>query len=117
MKKITRNELKNKPVIKVGYCGAYYLLKGLERIGYMSGIYGWNCDVYDAGAVYIVTGYRFYGLRGYYAASYVLDTCEKNAKRIFEAGSKNGADVSEYIAFFRRTFVNTHVALIEADLI
>lgn len=117
MKKITRNELTDKPVVKIGYCAAYYLLKGLERIGYMSGVYGWNCDVYDAGKVYIITGYRFYGVRGYYADSYILDTCERNAKRVFEAGYNAGKDVSEYIEFFRNTFINTHAALIDADLL
>ena len=58
MKKISRNELKNKPVIKVGYCAAQNMLAYSERIGYMSGAYGWNCDVYDFGTAYILTGYR-----------------------------------------------------------
>ena len=64
MKKMTRNNLTNKPVIKIGYCDAQFMLKGLDRIGYMTGVYGWNCDVYDAGAAYIVTGYRFPGVSG-----------------------------------------------------
>lgn len=58
IKKITRNELKNKPVIKIGYCAAQNMLAYSERIGYMSGVYGWNCDVYDFDGAYILTGYR-----------------------------------------------------------
>ena len=64
MKKMTRKNLTDKPVIKIGYCAAYNMLRGLDRIGYMTGVYGWNCDVFDAGAAYIVTGYRFPGVSG-----------------------------------------------------
>ena len=44
--------------IAVSYCGAWHLLYGLSPIHYNAGVYGWNCDIYDAGAAYIVTGYR-----------------------------------------------------------
>lgn len=51
----------NANIIRVGYCELYYLLKGIERIGYTSGAYGWNADVYEANNVVIVTGYRPFG--------------------------------------------------------
>ena len=82
MKKLTRNNLNNKPVIKVGYCDACYLLRGLDRVGYMSGVYGWNADVYDTGAAYIVTGYRFTGLNGVYADAVTVRQYNEDAEMI-----------------------------------
>lgn len=82
MKKITRSQLVNKPIIKIGYCSATNLLKGLNRIGYMSGVYGWNCDVYDCDNAYILTGYRFYGISGKYADFEFLEFCENIAKNL-----------------------------------
>ena len=48
-------------VICVGYCELDYLLSNQEPIAYNSGVYGWNCDVYDINGVAIVTGYRPWG--------------------------------------------------------
>lgn len=50
-----------KNVIKIGYCHAQYLLKGLEPIAYTKGTYGWNADIYHFNQYYIVTGYRPFG--------------------------------------------------------
>lgn len=58
MRKITRSQLTDKPIIKISYCAAHSMLAYSERIGYMSGIYGWNCDVYEFENAYILTGYR-----------------------------------------------------------
>lgn len=49
-------------IISIGYCDAYYLLRGQERVGYTCGVYGWNADVYVVdGNTCIVTGYRPFG--------------------------------------------------------
>lgn len=48
-------------VFSVGYCGAYYLLKGVEPFAYNCGVYGWNCDYYYVNGVCICTGYRPHG--------------------------------------------------------
>ncbi|WP_143739604.1 hypothetical protein [Alloscardovia omnicolens] len=51
-------------IIKVGYCELQYTLKALdmERVGYTSGINGWNCDVFrlESGLA-LTTGYRPFG--------------------------------------------------------
>lgn len=56
--KITKSDLRGRVVIRAGYCAAYYLTRGLERLGYNSGVYGWNYDAFDLGGVILVTGYR-----------------------------------------------------------
>lgn len=48
-------------IISVGYCDLWYLLKGLDRMGYTCGVYGWNADIYKIDNVAIVTGYRPFG--------------------------------------------------------
>ena len=48
-------------VICIGYCQAQYLLNGKNPIAYNSGVYGWNCDIYDINGVAIVTGYNPFG--------------------------------------------------------
>lgn len=58
--RMTRNEVKRhaEHVYRIGYCGASDLLRFLDPVGYMAGVYGWNADVYRIGTTYIVTGYR-----------------------------------------------------------
>lgn len=49
-------------VICVGYCDIQHLLRGKERIGYTSGVYGWNADIYNIdNKTAICTGYRPFG--------------------------------------------------------
>ena len=115
--RMTRKDLTGKPVIKIGYCGAHYLLRGLQPVGYMCGVYGWNCDVYDAGAAWIVTGYRFYGVRGVYADPYLLDTAEINCERVYNAAYAANDDASEYIAYYRGLFIRVMLIFIENELI
>ena len=61
--KTTRKQINQnyRRVICIGYCDAQYLLNGKNPIAYNSGVYGWNCDVYDIKGVAIVTGYRPWG--------------------------------------------------------
>lgn len=49
-------------IYSVGYCGACYLLRGLDRFAYNSGVYGWNCDYYAIDGLCICTGYRPHGI-------------------------------------------------------
>ena len=73
--KITRSMLSDKPVIKIGYCAAQSLLSLSNRIGYMAGVYGWNCDVYEFNQAYMITGYRFAvkGIDVDYATVYIFE--------------------------------------------
>ena len=54
--KAIRNNYNN--VIRIGYCDAVDLLAFRRPVAYNSGVYGWNCDLYDFGDVAICTGYR-----------------------------------------------------------
>ena len=48
----------------VGYCELAYLLRYERPIGYTSGVYGWNADIYYLGSqTVLVTGYRPFGKR------------------------------------------------------
>lgn len=61
MANFTRKDLYNLGgrVYYVGYCDAQYLLKGCDKIGSNSGVYGWNFSVYKpAHDIVINTGYR-----------------------------------------------------------
>lgn len=54
--KLTRNQIKNlTPLLQVG-SGVTHLLRGLEPLGYNSGFYGWNWDLYNVYDVFICAG-------------------------------------------------------------
>ena len=61
MKKITRNEINKENMVVIGYCQAqtvlYLFCEGC-KVGYNSGEYGWNYDLYRVNGVDIVTGYN-----------------------------------------------------------
>lgn len=95
--RVTRNMLTDKPVLKIGYCAAHYLLSDLQRVGYMSGVYGWNCDVYDVEGVYILTGYRF-SVSGKYVNHDILEGLEKSAEAAFRASWNNPEGFEAYKA-------------------
>lgn len=68
-KKITQADVKrmHDHVFRCGAEEMHNLLRYHERIGYTSGIYGWNADIYSVysekyGRVAIVTGYRCFGM-------------------------------------------------------
>lgn len=70
--KLTRKDISDKPVIKISYCAAQSMLNLFDRIGYMSGVYGWNCDVYEFDEAYIITGYRM-PVKGYHEIRHITD--------------------------------------------
>ena len=58
-KKDIRRIAGGRPILSADYLVSCYLKeKGFSPIGYNSGAYGWNYDVYEAGGVVIVAGYR-----------------------------------------------------------
>ena len=61
MRKVTRNEINKNRMVALGYCQCQTILNLFAykyKVGYNSGIYGWNCDLYTIGDIDIVTGYR-----------------------------------------------------------
>lgn len=81
MYKLTNKALKSsfQKVIRVGYCGAENLLRGVHPFAYNTGIYGWNWSVYYIGdGVVVCTGYR--NLIGNILAKDV-DLLEEEAKK------------------------------------
>jgi hypothetical protein len=49
-------------VLKVGYCGLQFLLKGKSPVAYTCGADGWHSDIYEFGRVAICTGYQPFGV-------------------------------------------------------
>lgn len=61
MKKVTRNDINKENMIALGYCQCQTILNAFAydyKVGYNSGIYGWNYDLYRIHGVDIVTGYN-----------------------------------------------------------
>ena len=84
---MTKRELLNgfSKVLRIGYCDLQDLTKYCKRIGYNSGVYGWNWDAfilnYD---IAICTGYR--GMTG----DNIPAECEKEIKeKIAEIEKEN----------------------------
>lgn len=79
---MTRKEIINNfnKVYSVGYCDMQYLLRYQNRIGYNTGIYGWNFDVYVVDGIAICTGYR--NTPGQRIDYDILKKYEKRAEKI-----------------------------------
>ena len=61
MRKVTRNEINKNNMVALGYCQCQTILNlfGYDyKIGYNSGIYGWNYDMYRIRGFDIITGYN-----------------------------------------------------------
>ncbi len=88
--KMTRNEIRKEfnKIIEVGYCDLYYTLREYKKIGYNSGVYGWNYDVYmiDYNTC-VLTGYR--GYCGNIKPDYkTIDKYNKLEKKYVENGKR-----------------------------
>lgn len=60
-KKITRNDIDQNNMVVLGYCQAQTTLNKFAynyKVGYNSGVYGWNYDLYHINGVDIITGYN-----------------------------------------------------------
>lgn len=55
---IRETQKTGQPTVRVGYCDLQDALRGIDPDFYTSGIYGWNCDVYNIAGLTICTGYR-----------------------------------------------------------
>ena len=61
MKRITRNQINKNNMVTLSYCQCQTILSlfGYDcKIGYNSGIYGWNYDLYRICGADVVTGYN-----------------------------------------------------------
>ena len=61
LRKITRSEINKENMVAIGYCQCQTILDMFAynyKIGYNSGIYGWNYDLYRINGVDIITGYN-----------------------------------------------------------
>ena len=61
MRKVKRTEINKSNMVALGYCQCQTVLNlfgGDYKIGYNSGVYGWNYDLYRIGGVDVVTGYN-----------------------------------------------------------
>lgn len=101
----TCKQVREVNAIKIGYCGAWYLLRGLEPVGYTAGVYGWNEDIYYVGNnTYIATGYRPHGTRK--VPYELLESYEKQAKAICE-GTEDYDDKIAKIEEIRKEFLKS----------
>lgn len=81
------------PTVRVGYCGAQWLLSYLTPAFYTAGVYGWNCDVYTVAGLTICTGYR--GMVGEPA---VLTADYERRARAAAGEDERNAILAEWIA-------------------
>ena len=61
MKKVTRNEINKENMVTLGYCQCQTVLNLFAydyKIGYNSGMCGWNYDLYRIKGIDVVTGYN-----------------------------------------------------------
>lgn len=61
LKKITRNNINKDNMVALSYCQCQTILNMFAydyKIGYNSGLNGWNYDLYRVNSVDIVTGYN-----------------------------------------------------------
>lgn len=59
--KITRKDINKENMVALSYCQCQTILNifgNKYKIGYNSGIYGWNYDVYRINNIDIITGYN-----------------------------------------------------------
>lgn len=92
MKLIKKEVLNNYECYRVGYCELQYLLYYAKAIGYTSGVYGWNADIYLFDNLAIVTGYRPFGQQ---INSELVKKYEEKARKIV-----HNYDVS-YVSYYK----------------
>lgn len=99
--KTTRKTIKegSRVIISIGYCNAYYLLKGLAPFAYSTRAEGWACDYYDlGGGVIISEGYAPIGKSVGYELTKEYDN---NAREINNNYNLSYAEKMEKIAALR----------------
>lgn len=90
-------------VVAVNYCNLQDLLSCINRIGYMSSIYGWDADVYEFEDTCIVTGYRPIG-----NLELSYDTAKKyeSIARALREGNLNWETIKENLKNLLSIFCN-----------
>ena len=79
-------------VYSIGYCKAQYLLMFTHKVGYNSGIYGFNYDVYIVGDDTIITGYRPFNAK---KINYeLLKEYEEKARKAQYEGAKDVRNIT-----------------------
>lgn len=103
--KFTRSDVNRiyNRVYRAGYCELYPLYRESEAIGYNSGVYGWNFDIYTfSGGIAITSGYRSM------CGGVLPEHCKKilrNAEKYYNQRKyKNYSALDKYIARARREF-------------
>ena len=100
----------NNKIIKVGYCQAWHLLKGVEPIGYNSGVYGWNWDLYEithtktGEGLTICTGYR--STIGEFIDYKTINKYEAQARKIYKNYELGYKQQLKRIEKLRDKFIN-----------
>lgn len=82
--KVTRTSIQANysNIYYVGYCEMYHLLGAFRKVGFTSGIYGWNYNVYEIDIdTCVLTGYR--GMFGKRIPSEKYSKLETKAKTIY----------------------------------
>lgn len=62
--KLTKKEITKQfgYILEFGYCDIQFIEPYLRKLGYTSGVYGWNCNIYIINnSMCITTGYRPFG--------------------------------------------------------
>lgn len=92
-------------ILKFSYCELQLIEPYLDKLGYTSGTYGWNADVYYINnAMCLVTGYRAFGnLEGHK----LFKTIKSDIIKYFE-------DVKDYE--LRKNYINNLLNKIYCDL-
>lgn len=76
-------------VLSVGYCDLQYLLQFQKPIAYSSGQYGWQCDYYQFGNLWLATGYDTPNSQNIEEPRYQeIRAIEAKARRIIETDHK-----------------------------
>jgi len=78
----SKKSFRHEEVYGVGYCKLQYLLRSEEPIAYSAGIYGWSCDYYKIGDIYISTGYSPIGKKADYK---IVEHFNKLAEKTYDS--------------------------------
>ena len=76
---VTKKEMRREEVYSVGYCKLQFLLRFEDPIAYSVSVYGWACDYYKVGNIYISTGYSPIGKKVDYK---LIQKYEAKARKI-----------------------------------
>ena len=89
----------------MGYCDLQYLLRRSNKVGYNSGVYGWNYDVFslDNDNIAICTGYR--GMPGSRIDYKIVDKYEKKAEALFKDWSIKYEEQQEKLKKLVKKFI------------